>query len=168
MHAVYSSRNVNVAFDGVPIEGLAEDTFIKLQRSEDITDEEVGADGKLSISKLPNRTGTIEVTLQQQSPSNHFFAELLREQDIVNGILQGDLTITDPSGSILSNTRNCHIKTAPEVMLGSTATGQTRTWTFFAEEVDFTSLPSGTEENDTTIRISAQVGQVSGGITINI
>jgi hypothetical protein len=57
--------------------------------------------------------------------------------------IRGDLTIADPSGSVLALLRGAHLKKAPEVVLGSSAAGKTRDWVFFCEKMIFTSAPTG-------------------------
>jgi hypothetical protein len=58
-------------------------------------------------------------------------------------LVVGTLEISDPSGSVLAILRGCHLKTYPEVDLGSDASGKTRDWVFFCEEMVFTSTPTG-------------------------
>ena len=140
---VYASRDVQLAWDGVPITGFAPDSFITFTRNADITDEEVGADAQVAISRLPDKTGTATISLQQQTLSNHFLAGVMQKQEQTNQFVTGNLTVTDPSGSILGQLYSCHLKTAPEVDLGSSATGKTRAWVFFCKELVFTDYLGG-------------------------
>ena len=139
----YSSKCVKVAFNGIPLDGLAPDSFITFSRSVAVTDTEVGADGQVSISKSPDITGTCSIVLQQQSIANKILAGILGQQDASCDIISGDLTIYDPSGSLLAVMKNCHIQEAPEIDLGITATGKSRTWVFFVEKMMFAASPSG-------------------------
>lgn len=140
---VYNSLDVQVAWNGVSLDGLAPDSFVTFSRNADLTDEEVGASGDLSISVLPDRTGTCTITLQQNSLGNLILsgAQLLQENS--GRFITGALTIADPSGSVLALLTNAHMKKTPEVSLGSTATGKTREWVFFCENMKFTSAPTG-------------------------
>lgn len=140
---VYSSRDVLMSWNGLPISGFTPDSFITSSRNVDLTDEEVGASGELSTSINPDRTGTCKVSLQQQSPSNQILSGILNTQDAGGALVIGNLTVTDPSGSILALLSGAYLKTAPEVSLGSSATGSSREWTFFVEHLNFTSVPDG-------------------------
>lgn len=140
---VYSSSDVKVAWSGVPLDGLAQDSFVTFSRNSDLTDEEVGADGQVSISRSPDKTGTCTISLQQQSLANHILSGVLLLQEDSGDFFRGSLTIADPSGSVLALMSGCHIKTAPEVDLGSSASGKTRNWVFFCEKMKFTSAPEG-------------------------
>ena len=140
---VYSSRDVLVSWSGVPITGFTPDSFINFSRNVDLTDEEVGASGELSTSINPDRTGNGKISLQQQSPSNLLLSGILNAQDAGGALVIGNLTITDPSGSTLALLSGAYLKVAPEISLGSTATGSSRDWTFFVEHLNFTSSPDG-------------------------
>ena len=144
---VYSSRDVNISFASQVLDGLTPDSFITFSRTSDLTDEEIGGDGSLSISKLPDRTGTCTISLQQQSFANKFLAGVIREQEGGSALYIGSIEIRDPSGSLLADLSGCHIKTAPEVGYGSSATGSGRSWVFFVEGMKFTDKPQGDADN---------------------
>ena len=157
---VYSSLDVQVSWNGVPIDGLAPDSFVTFSRNSDLTDEEVGADGLLSISALPDKTGTCTISLQQASQSNLILSGVLLQQEDSGLFIRGDLTIADPSGSVLALLHGAHLKKAPEVVLGSSATGKTRDWVFFCEKLKFTSAPNGLAEDISNA--SGIVGGIGG------
>lgn len=154
---VFSSKLVNVAFGSVPLSGLSADSFITFSRNSDLTTNEVGADGQLQTSVLPDKSGSCTISLQQNSLSNAFLSDVLDYQDENGRLIVADLTVTDPSGSILAELKNAHLMTAPEVSLGSDAAGNSYDWTFYCETIRFTSnvaLDLSTEDQD---RISAQL-----------
>lgn len=151
----YASREVRVSFLSTPLSGLAPDSFVSFSRNSNITDSEVGADGSVSISMSPDRTGTCTISLQQQSPGNIFLAAIMELQDQNNEIAKGPMTVTDPSGSVIATLSGCHIMTAPEIGLGSSATGQTRDWVFFCESMKFLSVPEGAAASATAITDAA-------------
>ena len=109
---VYSSKNVKVAFLGFTIDGLSPDSFVEFSLSSDLTDEEVGADGSVSVSISPDETGTCTISLQQNSPSNIFLSGILARQRSLGKLATGALTIVDPSGSVVATLSQAHIKTA--------------------------------------------------------
>ncbi|MBV1929647.1 MAG: DUF3277 family protein [Gammaproteobacteria bacterium] len=144
---VYSSRDVQLFWSGVHLEGLAPDPFLVSMRNEDLTDEEVGAGGDLSVSKLANRTGLLTITFQQQAVTNKILAKLVLDQEQGSNLFVGDLTIKDLSGGIISEHRDCHLKGTPEQSLGSTATGSSRAWVFFVGRFDFSGLTDSDKAN---------------------
>lgn len=161
----YSSRDVSVAWNGTPLDGLAPDSFVTYSRTVDITDEEVGADGKLAISRSPDKTGTCTLSFQQNSVSNRILSGILEAQEGSPTFITGSLTVVDPSGSLLATFTNAHIKTAPEGGLGITATGQSYDWVFFCEGLNFTSSPEGTDPTlGVDIYIQTQIGNILGAI----
>ena len=144
---VYSSRNVRISFLGYAFEGLAPDGFVEFELSSDITEEEVGADGSVSISILPDQTGACTISLQQNSPTNNFLSAILNGQRAAKSIARGSLSIVDPSGSVLALLKGAHIKTAPSISLGSSASGKTHDWVLFCSEMLFTSVPLGVADD---------------------
>ncbi len=156
---VYTSKEVSVAWAGQKLDGLAPDSYVTFSRSSDITDEEVGGDGQVAISRLPDGTGTCTLSFQQTSTSNLILSGILAAQLNSPTFITGSLTVVDPSGSVLALLTNAHIKTAPEVTLGSTANGATRDWVFFVEGMNFVAVPEGVAQE------SAEVALVAGGIS---
>jgi hypothetical protein len=162
---VYTSRDVSVSWSGVSLDGLAPDSFVTFSRNEDITDEEVGADGKLAISRSPDKTGTCTLSFQQNSNANLILSGVLAAQEGSPTFITGSLSLVDPSGSVVAVLTNCHIKTAPEITLGVTASGQSKDWVFFCEGMNFTSLPEGVaQDTEEAARIAAGVTTVLGNI----
>ena len=158
---VYSSRDVQLFWSGFHLDGLAPDSYLTAARNEDLTDEEVGADGFLSTSKLPNRTGTFTVTLQQQSIANKVLAGVVSTQEQESGLYVGDLMIKDLSGGIISNHRGCYLKGTPEQSLGNTATGSSRAWVWFVESFDYSGL---TETDGANPLVEAKRSAIDAGI----
>lgn len=163
---VYSSRDVNITWGGVPITGLAADSFVEIAPSADETDEDVGSDGELATSINPDRTGSITIRLQQTSPSNLMLSGILADQRAGGRkFKRGNLTVTDPSGSVMAFLKGAYIKTKPNIILGNTQTGQTRDWVFFCEEVEYTSAPDMVAEaikNTAADAVAAAIATLDG------
>lgn len=140
---IYNPKNVVINFLGYALEGLAPDSFVEFTLNADTTDEEVGADGSVSISMSPDQTGTCTLSLQQESPSNIFLSGVLFTQQEAGTLASGAFTIKDPSGSVIAKLSGAHIKTAPTVGLGTTATGSTRDWVIYCQRMEFVSVPEG-------------------------
>ena len=162
---VYSSRDVSVTWSGVALDGLAPDSFVTFSRNADLTDEEVGSDGKVAISRTPDKTGTCTLSFQQNSEANLVLSGVLAAQESSPTFITGSLTVVDPSGSVIALLTNSHIKTAPESTLGITATGQTKDWVFFCEGMNFTSAPEGVSAvAEVAARVAGAIDTVLGSI----
>lgn len=162
---VFTSKEVSIAWSGQKLDGLAPDSFVTFSLNSDITDEEVGADGQVNISRLPDGTGTCTLSFQQNSTANLVLSGILAAQLNSPTFITGSLTVVDPSGSILALLGSAHIKTAPEVSLGSTATGATRDWVFFCESMNFTSAPEGVATASTdAARVTGAIQTILGNI----
>ena len=156
---VYSSRDVKVSWGGQALSGLAPDSFITFSRASDLTDEEVGADGQANISRLPDRTGTCTISLQQNSLGNLILSGVMLNQENQSSFVTASLTVVDPSGSVLAFMTGVHLKTAPEVSLGSSASGATRDWVFWCETMQFSAAPEGLAQS------IAESAEIAGGIS---
>ena len=142
MLSAYSPKDVSVSFNGIAITGFAPDSFIRAKRNSDVLKETVGAAGELSLTKIADKTGEIEIELLQTSESNLALAALLLAQEFGGGLIPvGEIIILDESGSIPVLAHNAYLKMAPEMDLG--ADQNSRTWTFGCEELVYTAAPSG-------------------------
>lgn len=65
----YDPSMVIIIYDGVVITGLAEDSFVSAERSEDNFTEYVGVHGEVSHSESANKTGEVTITLESTSPA---------------------------------------------------------------------------------------------------
>lgn len=150
----YTSKNVKITWAGHTFVGLAPDSFIEISPNADVTDEEVGADGSVSISFLPDITGLVTISLQALSPTNSWLSNAVNLQDLEGDVASSNMTVYDPSGSIVAVIYDAHIKTKPTITRGSTATGQTMDWVFFSQKVLFTAT---TAKNAGAVGILADV-----------
>lgn len=73
----YSAEAVEVIVGGFSMSGLADGTFVSIERDEQAYNKITGADGTVSRSRTGNRSGTITLTLQQTSPSNDVLSGLM-------------------------------------------------------------------------------------------
>jgi len=143
---VYSSRDVSIAWGPMPLIGLAEDSFVQIT-PQPISSTTVGASGESSISLNPDRTGTVRISLLQQSPSNLYFSGLLNDQRYgTKKFKQAPIVIADPAGSIMALGKGAYFEEAPELTLGSNTEGNSFTWTFKVEELYWTPSPKGLDE----------------------
>jgi len=130
-----------ISFNGIAITGFAPDSFVRLRRNSDLLGETVGAAGELSLTKIADRTGEIEIELMQTSQSNLLLSSVSILTENGGPVTVGVLMIQDPSGSVLATALNAYIKSLPEVELG--AEQNSKTWTFGCEILQYTSTPPG-------------------------
>lgn len=137
----YSPSAVGMSWGAIQFTGYAEDTFVVVSRNEDNSTNTVGADGSVGITVNANKSGTCEVTLMQTSPTHRYLSAIQATQDQQDTVFRANMTITDPSGGFLCKMQAVHIMTPPEVSLGSDQ--NEKTWTFFAERIDYVDAPAG-------------------------
>ena len=69
MAQVYDPKKVGVVVGGKYLVGFMDGTFVKTEKNEDNVKVHVGADGSVTYSEVADNTGTITVTLKQNSTS---------------------------------------------------------------------------------------------------
>ena len=77
----YNAAEVSVIVGTKGLKGLAEGSFVKVARDEDSFTKKVGSDGEVTRSKTNNRTGSIEITLDQSSPDNSYLQSLVNTDE---------------------------------------------------------------------------------------
>lgn len=98
----YNSKDVSMIFAGIPITGLAEDTFLSVDRNEDSYALTVGADGEGARSKSNNKSGRVTFTVMQTADCNDLLSALVAADEASsNGVGIGPLLIKDLSGRSL-------------------------------------------------------------------
>jgi hypothetical protein len=152
----YASENVIVTWGGPLLSGFAPDSFITMSRNSDFTEEEVGADGSVSISKLPDKTGSVTLSFQTGSDSAKIIAGVIAWQDANSDTISGTMLISDPSGRVLATLRGAHVKSMNEIDLGSSDSGKSYQFTFFVEQFIFTPTPVGID-GDVAPQVAAGV-----------
>jgi hypothetical protein len=141
MLPAYSPKDVNIAFNGIAIQGFAPDSFLRLRRNSDLLTETVGAAGELGLTKIADRTGEIEIELMQTAESNLLLSAIAIATENGGPITTGVLMIQDPSGSVLALAINAYLKSLPEIELG--VDQNSKTWVFGCEVLEYTSTPAG-------------------------
>jgi hypothetical protein len=135
----YSPKAVSIAIAGIPITGFSPDSIIALSRNTDIVEEEVGAQGDLSLTQNADRTGEITISLMQTSPSNALLSLGAQSQEnVYDNVLPFSITVLDPSGSVLAYASNCYYKSFPDVEVG--ASQSAREWMFGCETLTYGSV----------------------------
>lgn len=66
----YDPTLIKVILGGVQMTDFGEDTMVKVTRTSDLRSTTVGADGNVTVNKSADHTGTMEITLMNNSASN--------------------------------------------------------------------------------------------------
>ena len=141
--ADYASERVEINWGGVPLSvGLSEGTFASFSRNNDNLVEHVGADGRLTLTVIPNKTGAFELECAQNSISNQILSGVQEEFDRDRVIRRADMVLADPSGGGLVFAFQAYIKKPADFAFA--AEEQTnRTWMFGCERLVYVGVPKG-------------------------
>lgn len=134
----YDPAKVSVIFNGVPLHGFADGTFVRIERDEDMFTKVTGADGETSRAKSNNRGGFAAVILQQTSESNDHLAAFA-EADEINNAGHGPLLVKDLNGTTLAFASSAWIKKKPNAEFGKEITD--REWVIDCADLKY--VPGG-------------------------
>lgn len=148
----YAPQEVRVSWGGFPISGFADSEFVNITVNSDVTDEVVGAQGVVALTKIANWTGTVTLTLLQNAEANLYLSGIYAAQQRAADIVRENMSIVDPSGSTLYECRDTHMKRPADVVL---ADGQNaKQWQFFVSDL----VPvSSNSEITQTLGIASQI-----------
>lgn len=121
----YDAAKVKLYLGVDRVNGFAEDTKITVTRNNDLVMPKVGTDGEVSLALSRDRTGTMELNLQQTSEWNEKLTVFVRSAD-TTGLVIMPITIEGSQG--LSMTAIGWVQGVPAVSYGSEVA--TLTWTF--------------------------------------
>lgn len=152
----YVPASVDISWGGWGFEGYADGTFIEVSRSRPNTETMVGADNTVGITKIGDLTGTVTITLMQNSRTNWFLSAAQAAQDASDNIFRADMAVRDKSGSFFVYVKAAHIQEPATMTLSN---GQTaKVWTFFAEEIRYAdTIPEAGITAGTAVQIASAV-----------
>jgi hypothetical protein len=134
----YSPDKVKLNFNGLIINGYANDTFIEVERDEDGFMKYTGALGDVARSRNLNKGGKVTVTLMAVSPINDKLYELaaIDEDD---GTAYGPLQISDLSGTMRCHAEIAWVQKWPKIDRGKES--GTIQWVFDCADIEI--IPGG-------------------------
>lgn len=121
----YDPQTIIATFAGLPIVGFADGTMIKVERTEDSFKTYVGSKGEVSRSRSRNKSGFIEFTLAQTSPSNDFLAGMLAQDELLGTGIAPTL-VKDITGTSLHMAPEAWVEKPPGAEYGKEIAG--RVW----------------------------------------
>lgn len=148
MATVYSPKDVKIAFAG--IQNISGWVSLTVDRTSDNSTVTTGADGVPAYTALADKTGTLEIEVQQTNNEvNLALAAMDEAIKSGNNLLFFDVTIMDRSGGVLiGSLKDCHLqKMAPQ---GLGAEAGTRTHMIHVGEVEYVSRPEGFSQAPST------------------
>lgn len=121
----YNPGDVLVTAAGQAIQGFADGTFINATRNDDAFTLSVGADGEATRAQSNNRSGRVEITLQQTSPANAILNELANADELSGQGVFG-LQAVDRSGSTVIAAERAWVVKKPDT--GFAKETENRVW----------------------------------------
>jgi hypothetical protein len=104
--------------------GFGEDTFIEIEQDTDDTEDVVGVDGEVTVSRTNDRRATVTFTLMQTSAGNDglsTLSNLVRNAPGMTGGI-GPFLIKDLNGRALYTGQNSWVMAPPSITYGRKAT----------------------------------------------
>lgn len=130
----YDASQVLMIMAGIPVQGLADGTFVSAAFNEDGFTLTVGTDGEGTRAKTNNRSGRVTFTLMQSSSSNDLLSALHNlDLNSPNGDGIGPLLIKDRSGRTLITAESAWIVKHPDAEYAREAS--TREWIVETDEL---------------------------------
>ncbi len=129
----YDPGKIVVTFGGILIRGYAEGTFVTAERAEDGFELSVGAGGDVTRVRNRNRSGSVTLTLQAESPTNDLLSAMATADEL-SGTGTGALMIKDLNGTTLARAESAWIRKFANVEYSDT--GSTREWAIDCAELE--------------------------------
>jgi Protein of unknown function (DUF3277) len=107
------------------VSGYADGSFVKASRDADAFSKSVGADGSAVRIRSRNKAGSVEITVQQTSATNDFFAAKALEDELL-GTAVMPLIVKDLAGRTVVVAAESWIRKSPDVEESKDMTD--RTW----------------------------------------
>ena len=118
MTKTYDPKRVSVVVDGTYLTGFMDGTFVKSEKNEDNIKAHVGADGEVTFTEVADNTGTITVTLKQNSSSLVKLSTLAKSKKLFSAQI-----IDQNDGSFRSGGSQCRILKTPAREFGDDVSG---------------------------------------------
>ena len=130
--AQYDASQVTVVFNGTPISGFVDGTFVTVEFDEQQWNKVTGADNLTQRSKTNNYAGKVTVSLLNGSASNDVLSSAWNA-DRVASDGAGPLIVKDLSGNTLWQAKKAWIQQMPSQGFGKDA--ENREWVLDCDEL---------------------------------
>jgi hypothetical protein len=134
----YDAGAVSISIGAFLVTGYADGTYCRVAYNDNEIREVVGAEGEVTRVKGRNRTGLIEITLMQTSPTNNqLLALATADRKDGSGIFA--IQVKDPYGMMLYSGNQAWVKKPPEGLLSRQA--EHRVWTILVAQLAYEPQP---------------------------
>ena len=133
MAKTYDPKKIILTFRGILVRGYAGGTFINVNREADGFTKSVGASGDVTRVRSNDRSGTVAVTLQAESPANDALSAVAIADELT-GDQTGALLLKDLNGTTLIRAEAAWIRKFPEFEYADE--GGNREWMFDCAELE--------------------------------
>lgn len=132
----YSPEEVIVLLSGVSINGMAEGTFVSINKEDPPFTTKVSADGVVSRTYVKSPTYTVNLTLHSTSPSNDILTDFwLADESSKRGFFS--VLIKDALGSSLFDAETAWISKTPSMDFGDKVSNRDWVLTCVESSVNF-------------------------------
>jgi hypothetical protein len=115
----YDPHQYSITFNGIPIEGFAEDDFVHIEMVTEAFSDEVGADGHVTRIRSRDQRGTITFKLKASSPTNKILSVRYQaDLNAPNGSGVGAVLIRDTQGLSIFAGAQAWIVGMPKTSIG--------------------------------------------------
>ena len=115
----YDPDQYSVTFNGIPVEGFAEDNFVQIEMASEGFSDEVSADGRVTRIRSRDQRATITFHLKASSPTNRLFSALYQaDMNAPNGAGVGALLVRDTQGATVFASAQAWIAAMPKISIG--------------------------------------------------
>lgn len=132
----YDWRKVQTNINGVPVSGWAPgDDVYKAERLKEAVQYDVGADGHMTVSCNPDKSGKVTIKLAKTSPLNGYLSKISNLEDRVETFVPIILSQFDAYRQDFTNTTFGFIEKHADVAGGVKATDME--WTLIFPDITF-------------------------------
>ncbi|MCL2188428.1 MAG: DUF3277 family protein [Defluviitaleaceae bacterium] len=130
----YDPGAVNLVVGGQVITGVADGTWITVERAEDSFTEYIGSKGEVAMAESNNRSGTVTVTLENTSPSVAYLYRLAKRRGR-NAIIDVSVVDANEEGGMRWAASEGRVRRPPNYEAGKEITE--REFQIFVADLDF-------------------------------
>ena len=133
----YDPKKVTITVGGHEVKGIADGTFLTVNRNNQTWSLASGASGEHARSKSNDRSGTFELTLMQTSETNDFLSGKMVADEATNS---GKFLVHvfDANGATLVKTDDAWVQQPPSVEYGKELSD--RVWTIESGDITFVTI----------------------------
>ena len=111
--STYDPAALLIVFKGLTITGFSDESVVKIARNETTWKLKSGTTGEQVRTRNRNRSGYVELSIMQSSPTNDFLSAILASDELLGDGL-GACMVRDNLGTTLVEGDGCYLEGWPE------------------------------------------------------